>query len=115
MDLVRPIRNRGLAGMLLTVGFLPMWALVARSAEKTPEGADLAKAAAFETRAEPILRARCLKCHGEERKVKGNLRLDSREAILRGGDQGPAATLDRPEESLILQAIRYDGLEMPPA
>ena len=39
------------------------------------------------TRVEPILPSRCLKCHGEERKVKGDLRLDSREAILRGGDQ----------------------------
>ena len=49
-----------------------------------------------------------------EPKVRGNLRLDSREAVLRGGDQGPAVTLDQPDESLILQAIRYDGLEMPP-
>jgi hypothetical protein len=61
------------------------------------------------------LKARCLKCHGAEPKVRGNLRLDSREAILRGGDQGPAVTLNRPEESLILQAVRYKGPEMPPS
>ena len=50
-----------------------------------------------------------------EAKIKGNFRLDSREGILRGGDLGPAVTLDRPEESLLLQAIRYEGLEMPPS
>ena len=50
-----------------------------------------------------------------EAKIKGNFRLDSREGILRGGDLGPAVSLDRPEESLLLQAIRYEGLEMPPS
>ena len=68
----------------------------------------------FRTRVEPILKSRCLKCHGGEPKVRGHLRLDSREALLKGGDQGPAVTLDQPGESLILQAIRYEGLEMPP-
>ena len=73
------------------------------------------KAAFFRSRVEPILKARCTKCHGGEPKIRGNLRLDSRGALLRGGDQGPAVTLDRPDESLLLKAIRYDGLEMPPS
>ena len=52
---------------------------------------------------------RPLECHGRKPKIKGNFRLDSREAVLRGGDLGPAVSLDRPEESLFLQAIRYEG------
>ena len=40
----------------------------------------------------PILEARCLKCHGREPKIRATSALDSREAILRGGDQGPAVT-----------------------
>ena len=49
----------------------------------------------FETQVRPILKARCLKCHGDGPKIKGGLRLDSREAVLRGGDLGPAVSLDR--------------------
>src|SRR6266540_270946 len=43
----------------------------------------------------PILKANCFKCHGEG-KVKGGLRLSSRQALLTGGDSGPAVVLDRP-------------------
>ena len=49
----------------------------------------------FENQVRPILKARCLKCHGEGPKVKGGFRLDSREAVLRGGDLGPAVSLQR--------------------
>lgn len=68
----------------------------------------------FEREVRPILKARCLKCHGEGPKIKGGLRLDSREAVLKGGDQGPAVVLAKPDESLLLRAIRYDEIEMPP-
>ncbi len=85
-----------------------------RSAEKDGTRPDPVQAAFFEAKVKPILEARCLKCHGGGAKVKGNFRIDSRAAVLRGGDQGPAVTLEKPEESLLLQAIRYDGLEMPP-
>jgi mono/diheme cytochrome c family protein len=62
----------------------------------------------------PILKANCYKCHGDG-KVKGNLSLTSREAILKGGDLGPAVSLDKPDDSTLLKAIYYkDGLEMPP-
>jgi len=68
----------------------------------------------FEKEVRPILRANCFKCHGEG-KVRGGLRLTSREAVLKGGDLGPAASLDNPETSRLLQAINWkDGLEMPP-
>jgi hypothetical protein len=68
----------------------------------------------FEKEVQPILQARCHKCHGEG-KVKGGLRLTSRENVLKGGDTGPAVTPEKPDDSLLLKAIHYqDGLEMPP-
>src|SRR5580704_14228563 len=69
----------------------------------------------FEKQVQPILKARCLKCHGGEEKIRGGLRLSSRAAVLKGGDQGAAVVLDEPAESLLIQAINYDGLEMPPS
>jgi mono/diheme cytochrome c family protein len=74
-----------------------------------------ADAAFFEQEVLPLLKARCFKCHGDG-KVRGNLRLTSREGILKGGDLGPAVILARPEDSNLLRAInRKDGLEMPPS
>src|SRR5262249_27578827 len=56
----------------------------------------------------------CFKCHGEK-KQKGELRLDSRESILTGGDQGPAIVSGKPTESLLIKAVRQTGdLKMPP-
>ncbi len=69
----------------------------------------------FETRVRPLLVARCGECHGESGKVKGGLRLTSREAVLKGGDSGPAAVPGKPGESAIVAAIRYvDEPKMPP-
>ena len=68
----------------------------------------------FEEKVQPILAARCIKCHGGSEKVRGGLRLDNRESVLKGGDLGPAVSLQQPEESVLLQAIRYQELEMPP-
>src|SRR5262249_37312157 len=62
----------------------------------------------------PILKGHCYKCHGEG-KVKEHLSLSTRDAILKGGDLGPAVDLDRPDDSNLLRAINYKGgLEMPP-
>lgn len=67
----------------------------------------------FETAVRPILATRCVKCHGSEKQESG-LRLDSRQAMIKGGDSGPAIVPGKPEESLLIEAIRYDSYEMPP-
>jgi hypothetical protein len=68
----------------------------------------------FETEIRPLLVQRCHKCHGEQ-KPKSGLRLTSRAALLKGGDTGPAAVPGKPEESLLIRAVRQDGdLKMPP-
>ncbi|MEY3460067.1 MAG: hypothetical protein RL215_3224, partial [Planctomycetota bacterium] len=69
----------------------------------------------FENRIRPVLVEHCLECHsGSSRPLQGGLRLDSRPALLRGGDSGPAAVPGQPEASLLMKALRHDGLEMPP-
>ena len=69
----------------------------------------------FEARIRPILVEKCVNCHGPK-KQSSSLRLDSREAILKGGDSGPAAVPSRPDESLMIQAVahRHEDLKMPP-
>ena len=70
----------------------------------------------FEKKIRPILVERCYSCHSASSgKRKGGLLLDSREAVLKGGDSGPAAVAGAPERSLLLRAVAYtDDLKMPP-
>ena len=79
--------------------------------------ADDATAAAelFESKIRPVLVEVCFKCHGGD-KDSGHLRVDSREALLKGGDTSPALVPSKPGESLLLKAIRHsdDDLKMPP-
>ena len=69
----------------------------------------------FTEKVKPLLDSRCISCHGPD-KVKGGLRLDSRAALLKGGDNGPALVPGKPSESLLLQAVMHSkkDLEMPP-
>ena len=62
-----------------------------------------------------MLSERCFKCHGPE-KQQGALRLDSRAAVLKGGDTGPALVAGKPGESELIAAINYaeGGYQMPP-
>jgi hypothetical protein len=70
----------------------------------------------FENKVRPILSARCYSCHSQSaKKLKGGLKLDGRGAILKGGDNGPALVPGKPAVSLLVKAIKYDGLEMPPS
>jgi hypothetical protein len=71
----------------------------------------------FEKRVRPVLVARCYECHsGESKNLQGNLRLDSREGVLAGGDIGAAAVPPDPEKSLLVEAVRYtsESIQMPP-
>ena len=69
----------------------------------------------FEKRIRPVLVEYCYECHGPDAKrIEGNLRLDSLKGMLRGGDSGPAISVDAKNESLLLSALDYDAFEMPP-
>lgn len=66
----------------------------------------------FKTRVQPVLSSRCAKCHTDA--MAGGLRIDSREALLKGGDSGPAIVVGDPSTSLLVQAIEQSGdLKMP--
>ncbi|MEO6809294.1 MAG: PSD1 and planctomycete cytochrome C domain-containing protein, partial [Isosphaeraceae bacterium] len=77
------------------------------------DGLDPAEVTFFETEVRPLLAENCLKCHGPK-KQRGGLRLDSRAAVLAGGDSGPVVVPGKPADSLLVEAINYGGLEMPP-
>jgi Protein of unknown function (DUF1553)/Protein of unknown function (DUF1549)/Planctomycete cytochrome C len=69
----------------------------------------------FEKQVRPLLIKRCYECHSAEAKaLKGGLFLDSRRGWMKGGDTGPAVVPGAPEKSLLIEAIRYESLEMPP-
>ncbi len=66
----------------------------------------------FEAKVRPILATECFACHTDSQ--LGGLRLDSREAMLRGGKSGPAIIPGDPDKSLLLAAVRQTGaLKMP--
>ncbi len=69
---------------------------------------------AFEKEIRPLLIENCIKCHGAE-KQKAGLRVDSRKALVEGGESGPALVPGHPDKSLLISAIRQAGeLRMPP-
>jgi hypothetical protein len=70
----------------------------------------------FESKVRPVLVEQCYRCHSVQAgKSKGGLTLDTRAAVLKGGNTGPAIVPGKPEKSLLLAAIRHDGdLKMPP-
>lgn len=75
----------------------------------TPQAAEF-----FEKKIRPILFDKCFSCHGDK-SANGGLRLDSLDAMTKGGASGPAITPGNPEKSRIIEAIRYAGaLKMPP-
>jgi len=68
----------------------------------------------FEAHVRPLLAQRCLECHSAESQ-KGKLRLDSRAAMLKGGEsEDPAIVPGKPDQSPLISAVRYESYEMPP-
>jgi len=71
----------------------------------------------FEAKIRPLLIEKCYKCHSHDAdKVKGGLMLDTKEGWIAGGDTGPAITPGKPDDSLLIEAVRYTSpdLKMPP-
>ncbi len=87
----------------------PVSGLVAQEGKPSPAQLEF-----FEKSVRPVLVNQCQNCHNGD-KQKGGLRLDSRAAILKGGESGPAAVAGKPEASLLIKAVHYkDELRMPP-
>ena len=114
-------RSSGIRRALLPLTlFLVIPAVCGRSAvgddqSPAPSINDNARNEFFEQKIRPLFVRHCYECHsGASNEVKGGLRLDYREAVLEGGDSGPAVKAGSPNDSLLLSAIRHEGLEMPP-
>jgi len=85
-----------------------------RAAEPPSTAASEQEIAQFEKKVRPLLLANCVKCHGAE-KNEGSLRLDSAAGMAAGGDSGPVVVAAKPDDSLLIQAVRQTGeLKMPP-
>jgi mono/diheme cytochrome c family protein/cytochrome c551/c552 len=68
----------------------------------------------FESKVRPLLIDRCIACHGPDKR-KAGLRLDSDESMRKGGESGAIVTPGNPDQSLLIEAIRYTGdVQMPP-
>ena len=103
--------HRCRAGTLWRCLYIAIFALASSSAiaEDSRLDRDL-----FENHVRPTLVKHCIKCHGESKQEAG-LRLTSIDSLLTGGDSGPAIVAGQPEQSLLIEALRYESLEMPPS
>ena len=69
----------------------------------------------FEKSIRPVLATNCFGCHSvKAKKLKAGLLLDSRARVLKGGETKPAIVPGKPNESLLIEAVRYESFEMPP-
>lgn len=71
----------------------------------------------FESTIRPILVDQCYGCHSAQSgRSRGGYLIDTRDAARRGGGSGPGIVPGKPDESLLIQAIRYhdEDLQMPP-
>jgi hypothetical protein len=100
----------------VTATVLVLWFSLSASLSTT--GQDFATDAEnfFESKVRPVFADHCVECHGPT-KASGGLRLDSREALLKGGDSGPAVAPGDVASSLLAIAIKHDEdefVQMPP-
>ena len=110
----------GWAIVLLAAAIIAMFAATAAdvfSASEARPPADAAGEALFTAEVLPVLRDHCFECHSHAAgKMKGGLALDWRSGWEAGGDAGPAVVPGKPDESLLVKAVRHadPDLKMPP-
>src|SRR3954451_7895276 len=98
-------------------GLAVLMVILAAAGPAVASAPDAAGVEFFEKTIRPILVERCYSCHsGQAKRLRGGLHLDSEQGWLRGGDLGPSVTPGRPEESLLIKAVRHEDelLKMPP-
>jgi mono/diheme cytochrome c family protein len=101
--------------MAITAGLMVV--VTAASAADSAAAPDPAGIAFFETKVRPLFVQHCHECHAQGAKTReGGLLVDSREALVQGGDSGPAIVPGDPDRSLLIRAVRHtdDDLKMPP-
>ncbi|MDP2321997.1 MAG: PSD1 and planctomycete cytochrome C domain-containing protein [Acidobacteriota bacterium] len=100
-------------GLLVLVAFVLISSALRASQAPAATAAAGQDATLFETKVRPMLAANCFACHGE--KALAGLRVDSRDALLRGGETGPALVPGDPEKSALFKAVQHaDGFPRMP-
>ncbi|MFM7131189.1 MAG: c-type cytochrome domain-containing protein, partial [bacterium] len=101
--------------ILILIQLFALGLSVSRADDK-PDSLSREESDFFEARIRPVLVRHCYECHSSESmKIKGGLRLDHRAGLVAGGETGPAVVPGNIEGSLLVDALRYEGLEMPPS
>ncbi|MFK7777192.1 MAG: hypothetical protein QM501_03570, partial [Gimesia sp.] len=75
---------------------------------KKNESTQITQERFFESRVRPLLIKHCIDCHGPKKQF-AELRMDSREFILKGGETGPAIKVNHPKESLLMSAVHRES------
>ena len=69
----------------------------------------------FEAKIRPVLVEHCFRCHSADGQgIRGGLSVDNRDAMLAGGESGPAIVPGNLAESILWSAINYSDYKMPP-
>lgn len=105
----------------LSLASLPLLSGCSKTAESAPQPGTIPPPAekpnvTYNIDIKPIFEASCIECHGEK-KQKGELRLDSKEATIKGGEEGPIFEVGKSGESILIETISRVGDEenwMPP-
>ncbi len=114
---VRLVNLQVLVLSLLATLLVVTPAVASKPEEKSTEKPSTAPDVFFRTKVEPLLKARCYECHGpdsDEPEGEAGLRVDSRAALVVGGDSGPAMVPGKPAKSRLIDAINWGTHEMPP-
>src|SRR3954468_4778365 len=108
----RACRARGPAPGGAVIALVTILAVgVPRAESADPKGQD--GNTFFERDVRPILVERCYSCHsGLAKKTKGGLNLDHKDGWVKGGDRGAAIEPGKPDESLLIQAVRYEDEDL---
>ena len=112
---------RGLFGVVASAGAATLLAIAVSGGRATVRAADTpdpVKLQYYKTSVQPVLQANCYRCHSGMNR-RGGLQMDTRQALLHGGHDGPAIVAGRPEDSLLIKLIRHEGpkddpMSMPP-
>ena len=104
-------------GRLMICSFLAIAPTLTRESLYADQTDSQAGIAFFESKVRPVLVQYCYRCHSAEAGVsEGELQLDTRTAIRKGGDRGPAVVPGDPPASWLLKAMSHadTDLKMPP-
>ncbi len=97
---------------------LALFALLVTSAAAPAQSQELAPADLehFESKIRPVLVERCYQCHGADpERIRAGLALVDAEGLRAGGDSGAVIVPGAPDDSLLVEVLRYEGpIKMPP-